>query len=64
MLLRGAQKQKNAPSALPFKYAKDTAEDTEMDKLFKNIVTDQVSPSRLLAEFKGSDKKVFTKIIW
>jgi hypothetical protein len=60
-VVKSAQKQKNAPS-LPFKYAKDTAEDTEMDKLFKNIVTDQVSPSRLLAEFKGSDKKVLQKL--
>jgi hypothetical protein len=60
-VVKSAQKQKNAPS-LPFKYAKNTAEDTEMDKLFKNIVTDQVSPSRLLAEFKGSDKKVLQKL--
>jgi len=60
-VVKSAQKQKTAPG-LPFKYAKDTAGDTEMDKLFKNIVTDQISPTRLLAEFKGSDRKVLQKL--
>ena len=60
-VVKSAQKQKTAPG-LPFKYAKDTAGDTEMDKLFKNIVTDQISPARLLAEFKGSDRKVLQKL--
>ena len=60
-VVKSAQKQKTPPG-LPFKYAKDTAGDTEMDKLFKNIVTDQISPTRLLAEFKGSDKKVLQKL--
>jgi hypothetical protein len=56
-LIKRAQKQKGPPG-LPFKYVKDTAADEgpEIDKFFKNILTEKVSPTRLLAETKGKDK--------
>jgi len=56
-VIKSAQKQKGPPG-LPFKYVDDTAADEgpELDKFFKNILTDQISPTRILAETKGKDK--------
>jgi hypothetical protein len=56
-VVKSAQKQKGPPG-LPFKYVDDTAADEgpELDKFFKNILTDQISPTRILAETKGKDK--------
>ena len=56
-VIKSAQKQKGPPS-LPFKYVDDTAADEgpELDKFFKNILTDQIRPTRILAETKGKDK--------
>ena len=56
-VIKSAQKQKGPPS-LPFKYVDDTAADEgpELDKFFKNILTDQIKPERILAETKGKDK--------
>jgi hypothetical protein len=56
-VIKSAQKQKGPPG-LPFKYVDDTAADEgpELDKFFKNILTDQIRPARILAETKGKDK--------
>jgi len=56
-VIKSAQKQKGPPG-LPFKYIDDTAADEgpELDKFFKNILTDQIRPTRILAETKGKDK--------
>jgi hypothetical protein len=56
-VVKTAQKQKSPPG-LPFKYVDDTAADEgpELDKFFKNILTDQIKPERILAETKGKDK--------
>ena len=56
-VIKSAQKQKSPPG-LPFKYVDDTAADEgpELDKFFKNILTDQIKPGRILAETKGKDK--------
>ena len=56
-VIKSAQKQKGPPG-LPFKYVDDTAADEgpELDKFFKNILTDQIRPTRILAETKGKDK--------
>ena len=56
-VIKSAQKQKSSPG-LPFKYVDDTAADEgpELDKFFKNILTDQIKPGRILAETKGKDK--------
>ncbi len=56
-VIKSAQKQKGPPG-LPFKYVDDTAADEgpELDKFFKNILTDQIKPARILAETKGKDK--------
>jgi len=56
-IIKTAQKQKSPPG-LPFKYVDDTAADEglELDKFFKNILTDQIKPGRILAETKGKDK--------
>jgi len=56
-VIKSAQKQKGPPG-LPFKYIDDTAADEgpELDKFFKNILTDQIKPGRILAETKGKDK--------
>jgi len=56
-IIKTAQKQKGPPG-LPFKYVDDTAADEgpELDKFFKNILTDQIKPERILAETKGKDK--------
>ena len=55
-VIKSAQKQKQTPG-LPFKYVKDTAADEgpEIDKFFKNVVTDKIKPERLLAETRGKD---------
>ena len=56
-VIKSAQKQKGPPG-LPFKYIDDTAADEgpELDKFFKNILTDQIKPTRILAETRGKDK--------
>jgi len=62
-VIKSAQKQKS-PGGLPFKYAKDTAADEgpEIDKFFKNVVTDQIKPARLLAETRGKDRKAIQEL--
>ena len=62
-VIKTAQKQK-APPGLPFKYIKNTEADEgpEIDKFFKNILTGQFKPERLLAETKGKDKKVIQEL--
>ena len=57
-LLLNQHKNKNHRLGLPFKYVDDTAADEgpELDKFFKNILTDQIKPGRILAETKGKDK--------
>jgi len=62
-VIKSAQKQKQ-PASLPFKYAKDTAADEgpEIDKFFKNILTDKIQPARLLAETKGKDRKAIEEL--
>ena len=52
------------PPGLPFKYVDDTAADEgpEIDKFFKNVVTDQIKPARLLAETKGKDRKAIQEL--
>ncbi len=62
-VVKSAQKQKSS-GGLPFKYAKDTAADEgpEIDKFFKNVVTDQIKPARLLAETKGKDRKAIQEL--
>ena len=59
LLLNQHKKQKSGPDTLPFKYVDDTAADEgpELDKFFKNILTDQIKPTRILAETKGKDRK-------
>ena len=56
-VIKSAQKQKSPPG-LPFKYVDDTAADEgpELDKFFKNILTDQIKPGRILAETRGKDR--------
>jgi hypothetical protein len=62
-VVKSAQKQKSGPG-LPFKYVDDTAADEgpEIDKFFKNVVTDQIKPARLLAETKGKDRKAIQEL--
>jgi hypothetical protein len=62
-VIKSAQKQKSGPG-LPFKYVDDTAADEgpEIDKFFKNVVTDQIKPARLLAETKGKDRKAIQEL--
>ena len=62
-IIKTAQKQK-APPSLPFKYVKDTAADEgpEIDKFFKNILTDQIKPDRILAETRGKDRVAIEKL--
>jgi hypothetical protein len=62
-VIKSAQKTKQPPG-LPFKYVKDTAADEgpEIDKFFKNVVTDQIKPARLLAETKGKDRKAIQEL--
>jgi hypothetical protein len=62
-VVKSAQKQKSGPE-LPFKYVDDTAADEgpEIDKFFKNVVTDQIKPARLLAETKGKDRKAIQEL--
>jgi hypothetical protein len=62
-VIKSAQKQKSSPG-LPFKYVDDTAADEgpEIDKFFKNVVTDQIKPARLLAETKGKDRKAIQEL--
>jgi len=62
-VIKSAQKQKQTPG-LPFKYVKDTAADEgpEIDKFFKNVVTDKIKPERLLAETKGKDRKAIQEL--
>ena len=62
-VIKSAQKTKQPPG-LPFKYVKDTAADEgpEIDKFFKNVVTDQIKPARLLAETRGKDRKAIQEL--
>jgi hypothetical protein len=62
-VIKSAQKQKSG-QGLPFKYVDDTAADEgpEIDKFFKNVVTDQIKPARLLAETKGKDRKAIQEL--
>jgi len=62
-VIKSAQKQKSSPG-LPFKYVDDTAADEgpEIDKFFKNVVTDQIKPARLLAETRGKDRKAIQEL--
>jgi hypothetical protein len=62
-VIKSAQKQKSGPG-LPFKYVDDTAADEgpEIDKFFKNVVTDQIKPARLLAETRGKDRKAIQEL--
>ena len=62
-VVKSAQKQKSGPG-LPFKYVDDTAADEgpEIDKFFKNVVTDQIKPARLLAETRGKDRKAIQEL--
>jgi hypothetical protein len=62
-IIKTAQKQK-APPSLPFKYVKETAADEgpEIDKFFKNILTDQIKPDRILAETRGKDRVAIEKL--
>ena len=62
-VIKSAQKTKQPPG-LPFKYVDDTAADEgpEIDKFFKNVVTDQIKPARLLAETRGKDRKAIQEL--
>ena len=62
-VIKSAQKTKQPPG-LPFKYVKDTVADEgpEIDKFFKNVVTDQIKPARLLAETRGKDRKAIQEL--
>ena len=66
-VIKSARNQK-APPGLPVKFTQGTLaeEGPQIDKFFKNVITDQIKPARLLAETplkdRGHIKKLFGEI--
>jgi len=62
-VIKSAKNQKGPPS-LPIKFSKGTLaeEGPQIDKFFKQVVTDQIKPIRLLAETPTKDVKHIKKL--